>query len=45
MLTTASAPLFAQVRPDLRLIVMSATLQLDMFVDYFPGCKVIHISG
>jgi len=40
---TRDAP--PQIRPDLKLIVMSATLQLDMFVDYFPGCAVIHISG
>lgn len=32
-------------RPDLRLILMSATLDAPLFVDYFGGCPVVHIPG
>ncbi|CAE8644516.1 unnamed protein product, partial [Polarella glacialis] len=32
-------------RKDLRLVLMSATLQLDVFQDYFPGCATVHVPG
>eukprot|EP00873_Tetraselmis_striata_P025125 jgi/Tetstr1/445389/TSEL_033175.t1 len=32
-------------RPDLRLILMSATLHVDLFSNYFGGCPVIDIPG
>ena len=32
-------------RPDLRLILMSATLNAPLFVNYFGGCPVVHIPG
>lgn len=30
---------------DVRLIVMSATLEASKFIDYFPGCKGALIHG
>lgn len=32
-------------RPDLKLILMSATLNSEMFSSYFGNCKVAHIPG
>ncbi|XP_010279410.1 PREDICTED: DExH-box ATP-dependent RNA helicase DExH3 [Nelumbo nucifera] len=32
-------------RPDLRLILMSATLNADLFSSYFGGAPVLHIPG
>ena len=32
-------------RPDLRLIVSSATLNADMFSEYFNNAKIIRIPG
>ena len=32
-------------RPDLRLILMSATLEVDTFTGYFPGAGQIHVTG
>ncbi|XP_041991158.1 DExH-box ATP-dependent RNA helicase DExH3-like [Salvia splendens] len=32
-------------RPDLRLILMSATLNADLFSNYFGGAPMIHIPG
>lgn len=32
-------------RPDLRIVLMSATLNSQMFSDYFGGCPVVHIEG
>ncbi len=32
-------------RPDLKLIIMSATLDTDKLEDYLKGPKVIHVSG
>jgi len=32
-------------RPDLRVILMSATLTADLFKGYFYGCPVVHIPG
>uniref|UniRef100_S4RGX7 RNA helicase n=1 Tax=Petromyzon marinus TaxID=7757 RepID=S4RGX7_PETMA len=32
-------------RPDLSIIVMSATLNAQMFSRYFGGCPIIHIPG
>ena len=36
-----------QVRqyPDLRLILMSATIDTTLFTDYFSGCPVIEVAG
>ncbi|KAF0307755.1 ATP-dependent RNA helicase A protein [Amphibalanus amphitrite] len=31
--------------PDLRLILMSATIDTTLFTDYFGGCPVIEVSG
>ena len=30
--------------PKLRLVLMSATLQADLFSEYFGGCPVIQVS-
>lgn len=35
----------AQRRPDLRLIITSATLDAKKFSDYFLSCPVLHIPG
>ncbi|KAF0692630.1 Aste57867_16306 [Aphanomyces stellatus] len=32
-------------RPDLRVILMSATIQVDKFASYFDQCPVVHIQG
>jgi len=32
-------------RPGLRLVLMSATLNADLFSEYFEGCKVLDIPG
>jgi HrpA-like RNA helicase len=32
-------------RPDLKLILMSATLNADSFTDFFPGSAAFHIPG
>jgi ATP-dependent RNA helicase DHX36 len=32
-------------RPDLRLVLMSATLNADLFAGYFGGCPVINVPG
>jgi len=32
-------------RPDLRVILMSATLTAELFKEYFYGCPVVHIPG
>ena len=32
-------------RPDLKIILMSATLNADLFSAYFNGCPVIDIPG
>jgi len=32
-------------RPDLKIILMSATLNADSFSDYFGGAQIIHIEG
>lgn len=32
-------------RPDLKVILMSATLNADLFSQYFGGCPVIDIPG
>uniref|UniRef100_A0A8C5HIP7 Putative ATP-dependent RNA helicase DHX57 n=1 Tax=Gouania willdenowi TaxID=441366 RepID=A0A8C5HIP7_GOUWI len=32
-------------RPDLKIILMSATLNADLFSDYFYNCPTIHIPG
>ncbi|KAK9789768.1 hypothetical protein WJX73_007283 [Symbiochloris irregularis] len=32
-------------RPDLRLVLMSATLNAEAFSAYFGGCPVVHIPG
>ena len=39
--------LYPQIRqyPDLRLILMSATIDTTLFTDYFSGCPVIEVSG
>lgn len=34
-----------QKRPDLRLIIMSATLEAQAFSDYYGGAKIIYVSG
>ncbi|KAL3693235.1 hypothetical protein R1sor_006886 [Riccia sorocarpa] len=33
------------VRPDLRLILMSATLDADLFSSYFHGCPIVRVPG
>lgn len=33
------------LRPDLRVVLMSATLNADMFSSYFGGCPTVHIPG
>ncbi|XP_073021705.1 DExH-box ATP-dependent RNA helicase DExH5, mitochondrial isoform X2 [Primulina eburnea] len=33
------------LRPELRLILMSATLDVDIFSSYFSGATVVHIPG
>lgn len=32
-------------RPDLKIILMSATLNADLFSQYFHSCPTIHIPG
>lgn len=32
-------------RPDLKIILMSATLNANLFSDYFYNCPTIHIPG
>lgn len=32
-------------RPSLKLVLMSATLNAESFVNYFPGCQSVSISG
>ena len=32
-------------RPDLKIILMSATLNADLFVSYFPGASILSIPG
>ena len=32
-------------RPDLRLVLMSATLQTERFVEYFAGCPIVTIGS
>ncbi|KAL2634461.1 hypothetical protein R1flu_005940 [Riccia fluitans] len=32
-------------RPDLRLILMSATLDADLFSSYFSGCPIVRVPG
>lgn len=32
-------------RPDLRVVLMSATMNAKQFSDYFGGCPVLHIPG
>jgi HrpA-like RNA helicase len=32
-------------RPDLRLVLMSATLHVELFSEYFGGCPVVSIPG
>lgn len=32
-------------RPDIKLILMSATLNAQLFSDYFGGCPIIEIPG
>ena len=32
-------------RPDFRLIIMSATIDLQLFARYFGGCPVIQVPG
>lgn len=32
-------------RPDLRLVLMSATINADLFSDYFGGAPMAHIPG
>lgn len=32
-------------RPDLKVILMSATLNAEQFSEYFGGCPMIHIPG
>jgi len=32
-------------RPDLKVILMSATLNAQLFSDYFGGCAVLDIPG
>ncbi|KAL8476240.1 hypothetical protein ACS0TY_028776 [Phlomoides rotata] len=32
-------------RTNLRLIIMSATVDADQFADYFFGCRTLHVSG
>ncbi|KAG0721052.1 ATP-dependent RNA helicase DHX36 [Chionoecetes opilio] len=34
-----------KVRPDMKVILMSATLNADQFSAYFGGCPMIHIPG
>lgn len=35
----------AKRRPDLKLIITSATLDADKFSQYFMGCPILHIPG
>ncbi|KAF2369076.1 Helicase-associated domain [Trinorchestia longiramus] len=34
-----------QVRPDLKLVLMSATLNAEKFSEYYGGCPMVHIPG
>ena len=31
--------------PKLKLVLMSATLQQQLFSDYFGGCPIVHVEG
>lgn len=46
-LTDSGAALACQVRafPDLRVILMSATIDIKLFTDYFGSCPVIEVAG
>ncbi|KAI6044950.1 P-loop containing nucleoside triphosphate hydrolase protein [Pisolithus marmoratus] len=35
----------AQSKPELRIILMSATLDADKFSNYFGGCPILHVPG
>ena len=32
-------------RDDLRLVLMSATINIDLFQNYFEGCPIIQVPG
>ena len=32
-------------RPDLKVVIMSATANLKTFIDYFPGCNLVQVPG
>lgn len=32
-------------RPDLKLILMSATINIDLFQNYFPGAPLVQVPG
>ncbi|KAI5191087.1 pre-mRNA-splicing factor ATP-dependent RNA helicase DHX15/PRP43 [Nematocida minor] len=34
-----------QIREDLKVVIMSATLSTDKFLDYFPGAETLHIKS
>lgn len=34
-----------QSRPDLRVIITSATIDPEIFVNYFKGCSVLYVTG
>ena len=34
-----------QTRPELRVVITSATIDPDLFVSYFSGCPVLRVSG
>eukprot|EP00929_Paragymnodinium_shiwhaense_P114664 TRINITY_DN8312_c1_g1_i1.p1 TRINITY_DN8312_c1_g1~~TRINITY_DN8312_c1_g1_i1.p1 ORF type:complete len:1171 (+),score=262.54 TRINITY_DN8312_c1_g1_i1:100-3612(+) len=34
-----------QTRPDLHIVLMSATMQYETFRNYFPGCAEVHVPG
>ena len=31
--------------PDLRIILMSATIDTSLFIEYFGDCKVVEVHG
>ncbi|KIK28427.1 hypothetical protein PISMIDRAFT_673419 [Pisolithus microcarpus 441] len=35
----------AQLKPELRIVLMSATLDAEKFSKYFGGCPVLHVPG
>lgn len=37
--------IFPSQRPDMKLILMSATLNAEQFSEYFGGCPMLHIPG